>query len=250
MKVFGIDFYKGDQRDLIRAIKGDVNKPFGYVVTANVNHVVLLEDSPPFRNAYDGAAYRICDSRVLMPVLRKFDAGVPEAIPGSTLTVSMMDEAQREGWTVTVVGSTTDVVEILTQRYPAVTFLHYNPPMGFIDNPAEVEATLQFVEQHRAQLLIMSVGSPRQEILCKLIADRGRTHGVGLCTGAALNFLSGKVQRAPMWVQKLSLEWLHRILSEPSRLAGRYWNDGRRILPIILRQRSQQRQYAQQRDKP
>ena len=43
MKVFGIDFYKGDQRDLIRAIKGDVNKPFGYVVTANVNHVVLLE---------------------------------------------------------------------------------------------------------------------------------------------------------------------------------------------------------------
>ncbi|KTC56480.1 hypothetical protein AO269_27670 [Pseudomonas putida] len=73
---------------------------------------------------------------------------------------------------------------------------------------------------------------------------------MGLCTGAALNFLSGKVQRAPMWVQKLSLEWLHRILSEPSRLAGRYWNDGRRILPIILRQRSQQRQYAQQRDKP
>ena len=39
MKVFGIDFYKGDQRDLIRAIKGDVNKPFGYVVTANVSHV-------------------------------------------------------------------------------------------------------------------------------------------------------------------------------------------------------------------
>lgn len=242
MKVFGIDFYKGAQADLIQAIKCDVNQSFGYVVTANVNHVVQLEHDVRFRMAYDAAAYRICDSRVLMPALRKFRAGVPEAIPGSTLTVSMMNEAQREGWTVTVVGSTEDVLHVLAQQYPAVTFLHYNPPMGFIDNPEQVEATIAFVEQYRAQLIIFSVGSPRQELLCKMIADRGRAHGVGLCTGAALNFLSGKVQRAPMWVQKLSLEWLHRILSEPRRLAGRYWHDGRRILPIILRQYSQQRQ--------
>jgi N-acetylglucosaminyldiphosphoundecaprenol N-acetyl-beta-D-mannosaminyltransferase len=227
MKVFGIDFYKGAQADLIQAVKNDVNQSFGYVVTANVNHVVQLEHDVRFRMAYDAAAYRICDSRVLMPALRKFRAGVPEAIPGSTLTV---------------VGSTDDVLHVLAQQYPAVTFLHYNPPMGFIDNPEQVEATIAFVEQHRAQLIIFSVGSPRQELLCKMIADRGRAHGVGLCTGAALNFLSGKVQRAPMWVQKLSLEWLHRILSEPRRLAGRYWHDGRRILPIILRQYSQQRQ--------
>jgi len=236
MKVFGIDFFKGRQVDLIQALKASAHGPFGYVVTTNVNHVVMLENDEGFRAAYDGASHRICDSRVLMPVLRKFRAGVPEAIPGSTLTASMIEVAQREGWTVTVIGSTPDVMEVLAQRYSGIAFHHYNPPMGFINDPVQVEATMAFIEQHPAQLIVFSVGSPRQEILCLRIAQRGRAQGVALCTGAALNFLSGKVQRAPKWVQTLSLEWLHRILSEPRRLAGRYWHDGRRILPIIVRQ--------------
>lgn len=241
MKVFGIDFYTGDQAQLIGALTQRVVGPFNYVVTTNVNHVVMLEHDTAFKQAYLGAGHRICDSRVLMPVLRKLGAGVPEAIPGSTLTAAMINQAQRLGWTVTVIGSTVDVLQVLAERYPGIEFQHYDPPMGFINKPEEVEATMRFIEEHPAQLIVFSVGSPRQELLCLQLAQRGRARGVALCTGAALNFLSGKVQRAPMWVQKLSLEWLHRILSEPRRLAGRYWHDGRRILPIILRQFSEQK---------
>lgn len=236
MNVFGIDFFKGGQAELVHALTASAHDPFGYVVTTNVNHVVMLEHDQAFKASYDGASYRICDSRVLMPVLRKFNAGVPEAIPGSTLTAAMIEVAQRERWTVTVIGSTLDVLDAVAQRYPGIRFNHYNPPMGFINDPQQRALTIDYIEQHPAELIVFSVGSPRQEILCLQIAQRGQAKGVALCTGAALNFLSGKVQRAPLWVQKLSLEWAHRILSEPRRLAGRYWHDGVRILPIVLRQ--------------
>jgi exopolysaccharide biosynthesis WecB/TagA/CpsF family protein len=65
---------------------------------------------------------------------------------------------------------------------------------------------------------------------------RGGAIGVGLCVGASLAFLSGKIKRAPPWMQRLSLEWLHRLYTEPKRLTRRYAVDAYRILPIIARQ--------------
>jgi exopolysaccharide biosynthesis WecB/TagA/CpsF family protein len=108
--------------------------------------------------------------------------------------------------------------------------------MGFIDDPQEVERCIDFIERHPSPMTVFSVGSPRQEILACQIFERGAAKGIGLCVGASLLFLSGRVKRAPVWVQRLSLEWLHRLCTEPRRLAGRYAGDAYRIVPIIARQ--------------
>jgi exopolysaccharide biosynthesis WecB/TagA/CpsF family protein len=236
MKVFGIEFYRGRQRELIEDLIAVEGAPFRYLVTANINHIVLLEHDARFREAYQHAAHRVCDSRVLFPLLQRFNAGIAEPIPGSTLTRSMMSIAQEKRWPVTVLGCGDDVMARLKLFYPSVTFHHYNPPMGFIDDPAEVDYCVRFIQQHPARMTVFSVGSPRQEILAHEVFTRGGAKGVGLCVGASLTFLSGKVKRAPRWVQRLSLEWLHRLCSEPRRLARRYAVDAYRILPIILRQ--------------
>lgn len=236
MKVFGIDFYRGLQRELIEEIIILSGAPFSYMVTTNVNHIVLLDHDEKFRNAYHNASHRLCDSRVLYPLLQRFNAGVAEPIPGSTLTQSMMRIAQDRHWPVTVVGCENDVIDRLRVNYPSITFYHYNPPMGFINDPLEVSRSVEFVQNHPARLNIFSLGSPRQELLAAEVLARGGSTGVGLCVGASLAFLSGKVKRAPPWVQRLSLEWLHRLCTEPKRLAGRYAVDAYRILPIIARQ--------------
>jgi N-acetylglucosaminyldiphosphoundecaprenol N-acetyl-beta-D-mannosaminyltransferase len=236
MKVFGIEFYRGPQRELVQELVQLCDTSFKYLVTANVNHIVLLEDDEPFREAYRNASHRLCDSRVLYPVLRRLNAGVAEPIPGSTLTRSMMNIAQVRRWRVTVLGSDKDVIATLKNIYPSVIFHHYNPPMGFIDDPQEVERCIEFIERHPSPMTVFSVGSPRQEILACKIFKRGTAKGIGLCVGASLLFLSGKVKRAPLWVQRLSLEWLHRLCTEPRRLAGRYAGDAYRIVPIIARE--------------
>ncbi|WP_213875104.1 WecB/TagA/CpsF family glycosyltransferase [Pseudomonas sp. dw_358] len=243
MKVFGIDLYTGTLNEFIKELDVLSAGPYGYVVTANVNHVVMLEHDrhQGLIAAYDQAAYRICDSRILLPWMNRLGANISEVIPGSTLTVAMLDVAQQNAWSITVIGCEDDVMESLHAKYPAVRFNHYNPPMGFIKQPAEVEKAVDFVVANPARLIIFSVGAPRQEELALKVLQRGGAVGVGLCAGASLNFVAGKVKRAPEWVQKLSLEWAHRILSEPQRLAKRYIVDLYRIIPIVLREMSSRR---------
>ncbi|WPO99088.1 WecB/TagA/CpsF family glycosyltransferase [Pseudomonas sp. HR96] len=243
MKVFGIDLYTGTLPEFVKELEVLSRGPYGYVVTANVNHVVMLEHDrhQGLIAAYQNATFRICDSRILLPWMNKLGANISEVIPGSTLTVAMLDVAQQQAWPITVIGCEDEVMDSLRAKYPAIRFNHYNPPMGFIKQPAEVEKTVDYVIAHPARLIIYSVGAPRQEELALKVMERGGAVGMGLCAGASLNFVSGKVKRAPEWVQKLSLEWAHRILSEPQRLAKRYVVDLVRIIPIVSREMSARR---------
>ncbi len=235
-KGFDIDFYDGSNAELIDHIIEASERAFSYIVTPNVNHVVRLEDDPDLRRAYANASHRICDSQVLKGLMTLLRIPVPEVIPGSNLTGELMRIAEAKAWRVTVIGS--DVTEIRTMRqlYPNVFFFHHNPPMGFFDHPQDVQACLDFVICHPAELVVLAVGCPRQEVLGRLIRVDGRARGVGLCVGASIDFLSGKVKRAPRWMQRMSLEWLHRMCTEPRRLVKRYANDAVRMIPIVYRQ--------------
>lgn len=233
---FDIDFYDGSNADLIDHIIEASEHPFSYIVTPNVNHVVRLEDDPELRRAYANASHRICDSRVLIGLMTLLRIPVPDVIPGSNLTGELMCIAEEKAWRVTVIGSDASEIRTMRQLYPNVTFFHHNPPMGFFDHPQDVQACLDFVSRHPAELVVLAVGCPRQEMLGRLIRADGRAQGVGLCVGASINFLSGKVRRAPRWMQRMSLEWLHRMCTEPRRLVKRYANDAVRMIPIVYRQ--------------
>ncbi len=233
---FGIDFYDGSNAELVDHVIDASEDAFSYIVTPNVNHVVRLEDDFELRSAYAKASHRICDSQVLKGLMKLLRIPVPDVIPGSNLTGELMCIAEAKAWRVTVIGSDASQIRTMRQLYPNVTFFHHNPPMGFFDQPQAVQACLDFVIHHPAELVVLAVGCPRQEILGRLIQADGRARGVGLCVGASIDFLSGKVRRAPKWMQRMSLEWLHRMCTEPRRLAKRYANDAVRMIPILYRQ--------------
>jgi exopolysaccharide biosynthesis WecB/TagA/CpsF family protein len=65
------------------------------------------------------------------------------------------------------------------------------------------------------------------------IAQHPDARGVGLCVGAALDFLSGRTERAPKWMRMAGLEWLHRLLSEPGRLWKRYLVAGPKVFSLF-----------------
>ncbi|SHM15558.1 polymer biosynthesis protein, WecB/TagA/CpsF family [Pseudomonas punonensis] len=236
MKAFDIEFYAGTKDRLIEDLVEHSTDKYSYIVTPNVNHVVQLETDRDLKRAYAVARHRICDSRVLLPLLRMLKVPVEDAIPGSTLTADLMNIADERAWNVTIIGCEDDDIARLRERFAHVTFHHHNPPMGFIDSDEAVQACLSFVVDHPSNLVVLSVGCPRQEILAHKIFETDQAVGIGLCVGASINFLSGKLQRAPMWMQRYSLEWLHRAYTEPRRLVGRYARDAFLILPILLRE--------------
>ena len=84
---------------------------------------------------------------------------------------------------------------------------------------------------------MLAVAMPQQEILALRVAQAGGAVGVGLCIGASLDFLTGRKARAPLWMRKASLEWLHRLLSEPKRLWRRYLVEGPRIFLLTMKWR-------------
>jgi exopolysaccharide biosynthesis WecB/TagA/CpsF family protein len=224
-------------KEAVCDILAEIGGPFKYVVTPNVQHIVrLLEDPAAMQPLYERAWRVFCDSRVLSR-LAWFSGRCLPVITGSDLTALLIARAGQQRLTIALIGPTAAACAALGSRYPGLNVVFHTPPMGFIKSQHEVQKCIDFVVKTQAPLIFLAVGSPQQEILARQIADLPQARGVGLCIGASIDFLTGKQRRAPVWVQKAGLEWLHRLLSEPQRLASRYLIQCPRIFYLICLKR-------------
>ncbi len=97
--------------------------------------------------------------------------------------------------------------------------------MGLLHDATGQATARDFAIAARAGFTFIALGSPLQEMLANAIEASGRAVGTGLCIGAALQFCAGR-RRAPRWMRRAGLEWLHRLAAEPRRLGRRYlWDD-------------------------
>ena len=80
------------------------------------------------------------------------------------------------------------------------------------------------LDDENPDIVLVGLGTPKQELVAQYLR-RGSSTSIFICVGAGIDFLSGEKHRAPVWMQKAGLEWLHRILSEPGRLLKRYLSD-------------------------
>lgn len=220
---------------------------FAYVVTPNVDHVVMLHEPGPepwrdgYRAALAAADLRLNDSRILARLARLSGLSLP-VTPGSDLTRDLVARAAAAGpgrWLL--VGGAPAEADWLRQRLPGHSIAHYDPPMGVRDDPAAQAAIAERVVAERADVTLFAIGAPQSEIVAHAIARRGRARGVALCIGASVEFLSGAKRRAPRLIQRAGLEWLHRLASEPRRLWRRYLVRGPRIFALWWRERARNR---------
>jgi N-acetylglucosaminyldiphosphoundecaprenol N-acetyl-beta-D-mannosaminyltransferase len=213
------------------------NAPFGYVVTPNADHLVRLSRNPKLRAVYRDASLCLLDSRVVAGFARMFGLVAPAVVPGSDLTAHLLLHHLAPGERVTIVGLAPEWLPALIDRCGLAPPAHYNPPMGFDRDPVAFAETIAFVRDNPARLVFLAVGSPRQEYLAAALAGSGDVTGTGLCIGASLEFLAGACRRAPMALQRLSLEWLFRFAGNPRRLFRRYVIDSPMVIALLARQR-------------
>lgn len=208
---------------------------FRYIVTPNVDHIVRLNQEPDvYKPLYDAAWLSVCDSRIL-ELLGGFSDIPLKAVPGSDLTAQLFDNIIKKDEAITVIGADDEIVSELKRLYGLRTIHHHQPPMGMRHKPEAVAETAKFIAEHPARFIFICVGSPQQEMVAKACVERGDCVGLGLCVGASLEFITGRVKRAPKWMQKSRLEWLHRLISEPKRLWKRYLLEGPKIFILWLK---------------
>ena len=213
---------------LERIVMRDAAKPFAFVVTPNVDHLVRLRRDGILAPLYAQAWLTVCDSKVLelMAALSGEDVDVT---PGSDLTAALFEHAIQPDEPVTVIGGDADVIEGVKARYGLTDVRWHEAPMGLRCKPDAIAECAQFVADNPARFVFLCVGSPQQEMIAEACLERGDCTGVGLCVGASLDFLSGKAERAPQWMQDARLEWLHRLCEEPRRMWKRYLVDGPKV---------------------
>ncbi len=202
---------------------------FRFIVTPNVDHLVRLAKEPEvFKPLYEASWLSVCDSRIL-ELLAAF-SGIPlKAVPGSDLTQQLFDNVITTEDTINVIGADEEIVDKVKAKYGLHKVNLHKPPMGMRHKPEAIAAAAEFVALNPARYTFICVGSPQQEMVAKACLDRGDCVGLGLCVGASLDFLGGRTKRAPKWIQKIRMEWLFRLASEPRRLWRRYLIEGPRI---------------------
>lgn len=241
--LLGLDFA---DLDADAALAGLAGRPaaagFAYLVTPNADHLVRLARAPArYGPLYRDATWRLLDSRVVARLAQALGLPAPPVVPGSDLTARLFAEVVAPGDRIAVLGGTPATVAALRARFGLRALLHHDPPMGFDADPAALEAAVAFVEDARARFTFLCVGSPRQEVVARAVAQRGRATGVALCVGASLRFLSGEERRAPVALQRAGLEWAWRLAQDPRRLARRYLVEDPALLALLWRERSARR---------
>ncbi len=198
----------------------------GFVVTPNVDHVVMAERDVRFRAAYAAASLSLVDGTPLVWLGRALGTPFPEKISGSDLIRPLMGLAADRGMRVYLLGAAEGVAARaagrLIEENPELHIVGIDsPPLGFDRDPLQEEAVRARVARTRPDLVLVALGAPKQELLMHRWHRRG-VRAVMLGIGAGLDFIAGNVSRAPQWISSAGLEWLYRLSREPRRLAKRY----------------------------
>lgn len=202
-----------------------------FVVTPNVDHIVKVQTDSGLQAAYKQAALIVTDGKPVVWAANLLGVSIPGTVPGSDLVPAIFDDAQasKTPLTVFLLGAMPGVAErakaVIQAKWPLVKVVGtLSPPFGFDKKEADSKVICSIVNASNVDLLVLGLGAPKQEIWITRYAPM-LTVKAALCVGATIDFLAGEKARAPMWMRKLGLEWLHRMLSEPKRLAKRYFVD-------------------------
>lgn len=230
----------GEDALLAELDKVTSNSTFGFVVTPNVDHLVRLhqENDQELWAIYERARYCTCDSRVVRGLAKLRGVELP-LVAGSDLTAVLFQRLFRAGDRIAVIGGDESLLRELGQRFPEIDFRQHIPPFGLRRNPAAMDRAAAFIAEVRPRFTFIAVGSPQQELIAARALDLPGTTGIAFCIGASIDFLVDRQVRAPRILQRLGLEWAHRLLSDPKRMWRRYLVQAPRIFLLASRWRAQ-----------
>lgn len=194
------------------------------VCICNVHSVVTAAQDPSFMAVLNGADMATPDGMPVAWMLRALGRRGQARINGPDLMWRYLAEAERLGQVVSFYGSTDATLERLLQAlrraYPALKVgAVISPPFRAL-SAEEEQGYRRRVEDAGTAVLFVGLGCPKQERW--MAAQRGRLNAVMVGVGAAFDYHAGTIVRAPLWMQRSGLEWLHRLASEPRRLWRRY----------------------------
>ena len=227
--ILGVPFDNVTSAEAVAAIEQMVaSRQPHYLVTANVDFLVQAQTNVELRRILAEAHLVLCDGAPLVWASRLLGNRLPERVAGADLAPALLEVAARKKYRVFFLGATPDSVEQavsrLKRQHPSLILADYYSPPFDVLLKMDHEEIKRRVRAARPDLLFVAFGCPKAE---KWIAMHYRELGVPVVAGigATIDFLAGRVKRAPVWMRKAGMEWIFRLACEPRRLFRRYARD-------------------------
>ncbi len=208
----------------------------GWVVTVNLDILRRMTLDGRYASLCQQATLQVADGMPLLWAARMQGTPLPERVAGSSVIWSLSQAAGLGGRSVFLLGGSAGTADeaaaILKKTNPGLQIAGtYRPEFGFEQESGSIERIRTMLVEANPDIVFVALGSPKQEhLIAQLRGDLPRTWWLGV--GISFSFVSGHVKRAPKWMQRCGLEWVHRLMQEPRRLARRYLVDD---LPFVFR---------------
>ncbi|MBQ7269178.1 MAG: WecB/TagA/CpsF family glycosyltransferase [Bacteroidales bacterium] len=209
----------------------------GYVCAAESNNITVANTDPAFLQVFRSSLLNNCDGSVVALFLSRIHHRPLQ----SYICADIFSKYIRCGkYRHFFLGNSPEIIaglrQRLTEEIPALEGMRFEPLPYCKVGEFDYRGIADMINADRPDIVWVSLGAPKQELFMSRLLpllERGVLFGVG----AVFNFYSGvgKVRRAPLWMRRLRLEWLHRAFEEPSKNIPRYWGFIR-ILPSLIRQ--------------
>lgn len=189
-----------------------------FIVTANAEIVMMANDNPIFRKLICLADIVLPDGAGVVWAGKYLGYHVPERVAGYDLVQNIFPLATQKKYKVYFLGAAPSVASTaaknILQKYPTLNIAGTHD--GFFDKQEE-EKIICEINNKQADILLVALGAPKQEQwivdnMPKLCAN------IFIGIGGTFNVMAGTAKRAPLWMQKIGMEWFHRLLCEPTRI--------------------------------
>jgi N-acetylglucosaminyldiphosphoundecaprenol N-acetyl-beta-D-mannosaminyltransferase len=240
ISILGVSFDPMTLASAVDRIEAMINadRPH-YVVTPNVDFLVQAQHDPELHQILDQADLVLCDGKPLVWASRWLGNALPGRVAGSDLVPVLLHRAAKRGWKIFLLGGADGVGAEAAQRIAAAhpslpEVAHYSPPHRPLAEMNHAEIITR-VRAAKPDIVLVCFGCPKQE---KWIFQHYRTAGIPVMIGAGgtVDFLAGRLKRAPMWMRRTGTECVFRLCQEPRRLFKRYAGDLFKFAPALLAQ--------------
>lgn len=212
-----------------------------YGAVVNAAKVVAADRDANLKRVLLDADLVTADGMSVVWASRLLGQRLKQRVTGIDLLQRLVGHAAKTGLSVYFLGareeSVRGTVEKFASRHPGLRIAGYHN--GYFDS-SECASLCEAIRLSGAGLLFVAMGSPKQELwIASNIALTGARFALGV--GGSFDHLSGRARRAPQWMQRSGLEWLHRLAHEPRRLWMRYLIGNSAFILLVIRQRLRSR---------
>jgi N-acetylglucosaminyldiphosphoundecaprenol N-acetyl-beta-D-mannosaminyltransferase len=239
--IFGIRFHAINLQNAVLEIERYISERIPrQVCLANAYTVAFCKSQPALRDVINRMDLILPDGMSIIWGSRRLGIRFEERVAGPDLMEALCARAAEKQYRVFLLGSSPETLErlvhVLTSRWPGLQLAGvHSPSMSDEFDEAETVHMLDTVHEARPDILFVGMSAPKQELWISNNLNRLQVP-VSMGVGAAFDFISGQIPRAPQKMQESGIEWLYRLYCEPRRLWKRYLLGNTIFLSLLFKE--------------